>query len=194
MGWPNVSACGEKLDPYPNELVACHQWGVAFIIMTLSEDPKFKDEFPDFDLARAIKMALIHDLPELKTGDITPRDGISPEEKHKMEAAAMEQILERFPKPIQIALSQLYIAYENRQCTESKVVKDCDKLDFMIQAFLLERQGTDGCSQEGLSDFYVNSIESGFYSKIVKDLANTLLTTRAGLVRENSLYEGGRCY
>ena len=34
---------------------------------------------------KTIKIALVHDLAEALVGDITPHDGISKEEKHKLE-------------------------------------------------------------------------------------------------------------
>lgn len=37
-------------------------------------------------------MALVHDLAECIVGDITPHCGVSPEDKHRMEDEAMEEI------------------------------------------------------------------------------------------------------
>lgn len=39
-----------------------------------------------------MQMTLIHDLAECIVGDITPFCGVSPEEKHRREDAAMEEI------------------------------------------------------------------------------------------------------
>ncbi len=36
----------------------------------------------DLDTLKLVKMCLIHDLSEVIAGDITPHDGITPEEKH----------------------------------------------------------------------------------------------------------------
>lgn len=46
------------------------------------------------NLNRCIKMALVHDIAESIVGDITPYDGISPEEKNRMETEAMKEIKE----------------------------------------------------------------------------------------------------
>jgi putative hydrolase of HD superfamily len=37
-------------------------------------------------------MALVHDLAECTVGDITPHCGVLPEDKHRMEDEAMEEI------------------------------------------------------------------------------------------------------
>ena len=40
---------------------------------------------PELEKEKCIKIAIVHDLAECITGDITPYDGITPEEKHKLE-------------------------------------------------------------------------------------------------------------
>lgn len=184
IGWARKSACDDRiLNEHPNETVASHQWGVAKLIMVLSKEPRFRKEFPNFDTTSAYEMALIHDVPELKTGDITPVDGISAAEKHKAESEAMKEILSTFPNYISEHLREVYERYENRTCAESKFVKDCDKLDFIINAFLLERQGFTG-----FPEFYSNSVEGGFHSRIALELASLLRETRDSLAERNELF------
>ena len=45
-----------------------------------------------FSICRIMQMTLIHDLAECIVGDITPYCGIPPDEKHRMEDEAMEDI------------------------------------------------------------------------------------------------------
>lgn len=183
MGWAKRSACDDTvLTAYPNESVAAHQWGVSCCIMAISRLPQFQKEIPNFDRVKALEMALIHDIPELVTGDFTPEDGISAKEKHERESEAMKTILGCFPEPVESSIQNLYTSYETRQCAESKFVKDCDRLDFIIHAFLLERQGFTG-----FADFYSNTIEQGFHFELVRDLANLLLETRNRLYEEKIL-------
>lgn len=184
-GWARKSACDDpELLPHPNETVASHQWGVAFLISAISREPKFIQELPEFDKCKAYEMALIHDVAELEIGDITPVDGISTEEKHRLESKAMKRILGLFPQTVQESLGNIYQTYEDRQCCESKFVKDCDKLDFMIHAFLLERQGF-----AGFSEFYENAKLTGFSTKIATNLADVLVETRNRLKEQNCLYK-----
>lgn len=184
IGWARKSACDERaLFEHPIETVASHQWGVAKLIMVLTREPRFRQELPRFDTVKAYEMALIHDVAELKTGDITPADGVSAAEKHKAESEAMKEILGSFPNYICQSLSEIYDRYENRDCLESKFVKDCDKLDFMINAFLLERQGFSG-----FAEFYSNTIAGGFSTRIALDLAKLLIQTRDLLEERNELF------
>lgn len=184
MGWARKSACDEPyLHEHSNETVAAHQWGVAKLIMTLCREPKFQEELPTFDRLKAIEMALIHDVPELITGDITPVDGISVDEKHALESEAMNRIVACYPEETGSSIQALYNTYEARVCRESSFVKDCDKLDFMLNAFLLERQGFSG-----FSEFYPNTKALGFSTRIVTDLAELLTSTRNNLYERNVLY------
>lgn len=184
IGWARKSACDERtLTEHPIETVASHQWGVAKLIMVLTREPRFHLELPKFDTVKAYEMAIIHDVAELKTGDITPADGVSVAEKHKAESEAMKEILGSFPNYISQSLTEVYDRYENRACPESKFVKDCDKLDFMINAFLLERQGFSG-----FAEFYSNTIAGGFSTRIALDLARVLVQTRNLLEERQELF------
>lgn len=184
MGWAHRSACDDtSLQSHPNETVASHQWGVAMLVRTLSLTPQFQEELPNFDCLKAIEMALIHDVPEAKVGDITPRDGISPDMKHKLEREAIDEMLSFYPEPVRTTMHMIYNSYEDRQCDESKFVKDCDKLDFILTAFLLERQGF-----QDVCEFYENTLKEGFWTTIAKDLAETIIKKRNELQDKKMLF------
>lgn len=185
LGWARKSACDDTvLATHPNESVAAHMWGVTKILMVLYRQEEFIEQFPNFDRSKALEMAATHDVPEVITGDITPVDGISEEVKHTNERNAMEMMFKFYPKSVQVSLRQVYNDYESRQCNESKFVKDCDKLDFMIYALLLERQGFSG-----FQEFYSNTIKDKFFSKIAGRLSNTIVEYRAKLIENNLLYQ-----
>lgn len=184
LGWARKSACDDPvLLAYPIESVASHMWGVAALILHITAEPKFQEEQAQFDKCAALSMALLHDVPELITGDITPVDPVSIERKHLMEKDAMDKILTGTSEPVSEQLTAIYERYEDRHCNESKLVKDCDKLDFMITAFLLERQGFTG-----FSEFYTNTIEKGFQFQIATEMAQTLFDVRNNLADQNRLY------
>ena len=91
------------------------------------------------DREKALVMAVLHDLAELRTGDITPQDGVSPEEKHRREAEAMRAILPDRPD-----LVEVWEAYEAGETPEARFVHACDKLDMGLQArHVSEREGVD---------------------------------------------------
>ena len=103
------------------ESVAGHSWGLAWLVLLLCPE--------ELDRERAVGMAIVHDLPEVLVGDITPHDGISSTEKARQEAAAADQLLGQRPH-----LRALWQEYADHTTPESKLVHQLDKLDMALQA------------------------------------------------------------
>lgn len=132
------------------ESVADHSFGTALLALVLGAGRK------GLDHGKAVKMALIHDLAECRTGDILPphgveyhrsrgraippgTHGIPKERKQLLERAAMEQLCEKLP-----GLLALWEELENGASAEARFVKDLDKLERLIQAVLYgEREGKE---------------------------------------------------
>ena len=102
------------------ESVAAHSWGVAWLCMVLCPN--------DLNKLKVLEMALIHDLAEVRIGDITPYDGIDVAEKHKMESVAFVEMTE------QLCNRQHLRDLWNEQSAEADFVKQMDKLDMALQA------------------------------------------------------------
>ena len=102
------------------ESVAAHSWGVAWLCMILC--PK------ELNKLKVLEMAIIHDLAEVRIGDITPYDGIEVAEKHEMESAAFVEMTE------QLCNRQHLRDLWNEQSAEADFVKQMDKLDMALQA------------------------------------------------------------
>ncbi len=106
------------------ESVAGHSWGVAFLVLALAP--------PDLDLRRALAMAILHDLAEVRTGDLTPADGVDPADKARREREALEALVAPLPD------GQRWTALleELQACgtPEARFVKACDRLDMALQA------------------------------------------------------------
>ena len=116
------------------ESVAAHSWGMAILALRLA--PK------DIDLTKVLSMCLVHDLPEVKVGDLTPHDDVS--NKAELEHSAMKELA-----PDWLALFEEYEAGESR---EARFVKQIDKLDMGLQAMLYQNeQGLD------LTEFVVSA-------------------------------------
>ena len=107
------------------ESVASHSWGVALLVLLLSPAHLNKE--------RMLELALIHDLPEVIVGDITPHDNVTKEEKQQRETRAATDLL----PPHFLAIWQ---EYEDHQTAESKFVHMLDKLDMALQAIAYEHQ------------------------------------------------------
>ena len=72
----------------------------------------------------SLKLCLVHDLPEVIVGDLTPQDDVST--KSADERAAMEQIAPEWVS--------LFDEYEHQTTPEAVFVKRLDKLDMALQA------------------------------------------------------------
>ncbi len=112
------------------ESVAAHCWGVAWLVLALCP--------PEIDRGRALAMAVLHDLAEVRTGDLTPHDRIAQERKRHNESRALERLLMPLAKAKQ--LHELWQDYENGASAEGLFVKACDKLDMALQAEFYRQQ------------------------------------------------------
>lgn len=111
------------------ESVAAHSWGVSWLVLALCPD--------DLDTERALIYAVLHDLPEVRVGDLTPHDGVSREDKAAREAAALDGLVSSLP----VRLRDAWHAYEAQADPESRFVRQLDRLDMAIQAVAYQQQG-----------------------------------------------------
>ena len=92
--------------------------------------------FPELDIAKIMRMCLIHDLAEAYTGDYTPQHNIDQQQKKSQEQQAIDQMLLKLPK------SKYYLEvwreYQERQTQEAQFVKYIDQLDMAMQASIYE--------------------------------------------------------
>ena len=115
------------------ESVAAHSWGVAWLVLVLC--PRHVDR------GVAIAMAVLHDLAEVRTGDLTPHCGVEPDEKRLLEGRALRSLLR--PTPDWHALWELWEEFEGDRSLEARFVRACDKLDLALQAQLYARDGLE---------------------------------------------------
>ena len=108
------------------ESVAAHSWGMA--VLALHFAPK------NLDIAKVLAMCIIHDLPEVRVGDLTPHDDVR--NKAELEASAMSELAPEW--------LGLFHEYESGHSEEAKFVKQIDKLDMGLQASIYQsRQELD---------------------------------------------------
>lgn len=122
-GWLRVGIT----DP---ESVAAHSWGVALLVLLRCP--------PELDRGRLLAMAILHDLAEVETGDLTPHDGVSREEKHRRESIAMRRLLAGRPD-----LLALWEEAEARLTPEARFLKQLDTLEMGVQARRYKENGSD---------------------------------------------------
>ncbi|CAG2111597.1 unnamed protein product [Medioppia subpectinata] len=117
------------------ETVAGHMYRMA--VMAMLYTPDTTDTLVDRN--RLVRLTLIHDMAECLVGDITPFDGISVDEKHKLENNAMNYLVSLLPAKSSEEFKDLFDEYERQETPEAKIVKEFDRFDVMLQAFQYEQ-------------------------------------------------------
>ena len=108
------------------ESVAAHSWGMAILALKLCP--------PELNLERVLTLCLVHDLPEVVVGDLTPIDDRST--KAEDERAAMGQLAPEWV----VLLDE----YEAQSSPEAVFVRSLDKLDMALRAKVyMERSELD---------------------------------------------------
>lgn len=121
------------------ESVTEHSWHVLFLVWSLGA------RIEGIDLGRAVEIALVHDLAELRVGDL-PRTASQyfPEgAKKSAEMAAMEDVLAPLPE----RALDLYREYQEGTTAEARLVKACDKLQLMLKVAVYQRWGTGALAE-----------------------------------------------
>lgn len=108
-----------------HESVAEHSWRITLMAYFL------KDEFPEADMDKVIKMCLIHDLGEAFTGDIPSFDKTAGDEKKEEEL--LYQWVQSLPQPLSGEMIALYEEMAALQTVEAKIYKALDNLEAVIQ-------------------------------------------------------------
>lgn len=132
----------DKLNLTSPESVADHSYSMAVIAMFLGDLLKL-------DTAKMIKMALLHDLAESITGDLTPEQA-SKLNKEKLEEDTIKDILQDLPDSINKEYFEIWKEYLNKSSSESLVVHEIDKFEMAIQAIKYSNETNEKLIQEFL--------------------------------------------
>jgi putative hydrolase of HD superfamily len=126
------------------ESLADHSWQVAFIALVLAQYLITKKHLK-VNLQKIVTLAIIHDLPELRTMDIpTPIASkyFGGRLKHEVEMKAFLDVFEdKGVDEVSVELFALWREFDERQTLEAKVVNCADKLDMMLQVLRYEELG-----------------------------------------------------
>lgn len=107
------------------ESVAEHCWMTTLMAFFM------KDEFPDADMDKVIRMCIIHDLGECFTGDIPVFD--KSKEHEIREDELLQEWVESLPSPVSEEMKALYAEMGQRETTEAKLYKAIDSLEAVMQ-------------------------------------------------------------
>lgn len=108
------------------ESVAEHTWRLCLMAIVLH------DRFPEVDIARLLKICVIHDLGEALHGDI-PAPAQIESGKAENERRDLLELLSPLPERLRTELTALWDEYEAASSPEAKVAKALDKLETILQ-------------------------------------------------------------
>ena len=90
-----------------------------------------RDQFPEADMYKVIRMCLIHDLGEAFTGDIPSFNKTDADEKKEEEL--LYDWVKSLPEPYAQEMLELYQEMAERKTLEAKIYKAMDGLEAVIQ-------------------------------------------------------------
>lgn len=167
------------------ESVAEHIYGTC--ILAIAIDSEFK---MDIDIYKVIMMLVLHEIEEVKIGDLTPFDKITKQEKRELGKQAVEEILSNLNKKVQYM--ELIEEFENMETREAVFAKMCDKLEANIQCkiyceensidinnekneHLLKDERVQRLLENGektVADLYIESDRHIYTEKVFEDIAD----------------------
>ncbi len=133
------------------ESVADHSFRLALLAMVFAERQ-------GLDACRAVKMALVHDLPEAICGDVAVRvseelQEMPNKEKEEMEQKAFEQEVKLLPEEIAKEFKELFDEFNKRESKEARLVYELDRLEALFQATEYEKEGNFEVSLQEFFDY-----------------------------------------
>ncbi len=117
----HLSDCGRP------ENDAEHAWHMALMVYLLRE---YADE--EIDAARAVIMALIHDLVEIDAGDTYAYDEEGQKTRKEREAAAAERVFGLLPEDQERELKSLFREFEAAETPEARFVRAMDNFQPLL--------------------------------------------------------------
>ena len=127
LGLKNIIRAGWlKVGIERPESVASHSWGMSALALELCPQ--------HLNLSKVLSLCIVHDVPEIIVGDLTPLDDCT--NKAKDEHSAMQKLAPQW--------LHLFEEYAAGKTAEAKFVKQIDKLDMALQAMIYRNeQGVD---------------------------------------------------
>ena len=143
-GWKDWHVNKERI-----ESVAEHIYGVQMLAIAMKSEYCY-----DINLEKVIMMLAVHELGEIKIGDLTQFQ-ISKEKKEKIEHEAVHKILKGILDGEQI--EKLFLEFDERKTPEAMFAYQCDKLECDLQSKLYDEDGAVDLSNQQDNKTFFNS-------------------------------------
>ncbi len=154
------------------ESVADHSYGVAFVALTLAELVT-----ETIDRAKLLSIALLHDLPESLITDIpSPASRFFPAGAKRV--AEMNALVEMFAGlPFGQRMQAWWQEFEDRASLEGRLVRDADRLELLLQAYVYEQS----TANDHLDEFWAGQEAKPFEFEAAQRLFVALKARRQAL-------------
>lgn len=149
------------------ESVADHMYRMSMLTFMITDTRVNKDKL--------MKICMVHDVAEAVVGDITPFDGVTKEEKRKLEETAMQNIVADIDNTeIAKELLELWLEYEEGTSLEAEIAHQLDKFEMIVQANEYEIK-----QPEKRLDRFFESTSDSFHHPEILSWATELRNSRA---------------
>ncbi len=109
------------------ESVAEHSWSLCLLVLLMERD------LPPLDLAKLLKLCVIHDLGEVISGDIPAIHQVPGTDKAAAERADFVTLIAPLPDDLRAEFLALWDEYEAARSAEAQAAKGLDKIETMLQ-------------------------------------------------------------
>lgn len=109
------------------ESSAEHSWRLCLLVLATG------GFFEGIDVGKLLRLAVVHDLGEAVSGDISAVDQTAAIGKSELERHGMLEICADLPPDLQIELLSLWDEYEAASTPEARIIKGLDKLETIAQ-------------------------------------------------------------
>ncbi len=147
------------------ESVAEHSFAVALLSLFLADI-----YYLELDLFKVIKMALIHDIGEIYTGDLIPADNVASHQKYQLEKKSISRVLGKLPKGLDYI--SIWEEFEEGESQEAQFVRQIDRLEMAFQAGIYENQNFIDPSE------FFETVKQNLTLPELKDILKELETLR----------------
>ncbi len=160
----------ETLRLSKTESVADHSYAVAMLALFQGWSEG------GYDLESLLKLALLHDLDEAITGDLTPQDKrkLGNREVSRRKTVAQRRIVSILPGRARSEATRLWTDLRLGRSKEARLVKDLDQLEMVMQANSYSREKAGECVGPRVQEFYDSAfhrVKNPGLRKVVRRIA-----------------------